>query len=233
MAFADCDGQTSETPENRSLLGIRPRSLSIRERPSNEVAPVEPVGEYAWEEYVSTWRVGDKLNCPPLVFEPESFDEFDAVGASIQMYQALYGQLAGGNLIPGHLGGALKICTISDASILGEKNCISVATNALLFLRSEVLRSHESGAYVYGRGAWASIGSDLPRGMVEGVPNAFKIADGLYQRGPDNWAEFSSFRREGAYVEEDLRPGESEYARRPLKWNVIKAKFIRDMRTTS
>ena len=63
--------------------------------------------------------------------------------------------------------------------------------------------------------------------------SAFKIADGLYLRVPDNWAEFASFRLEGIDVEADVRPGESEYARHPLKRNVIKAKFLRDMRTTS
>ena len=69
--------------------------------------------------------------------------------------------------------------------------------------------------------------------MVEGALSAFNIADGLYLRVPDNWAEFASFPREGVDGEADLGPGESEYARRPLKWHVIKDRFLRDMRTTT
>ena len=55
-----------------------------------------PDGGYAWEPYVSAWRVCDKLNFPPLVFDPESFDEFDAVVSSIRKYQALCDQLSAG-----------------------------------------------------------------------------------------------------------------------------------------
>ena len=138
----------------------------------------EPAGRYAWEPYVSTWRVSDRLNCPPLAFEPESFDEFDAVDASLQRYQALYDQIATTELNQPTLVDALKICALAQASLPSEKNCISLATKALLFLRSEVLRAHESGAYVYGKGAWTAIGSDLPHGMVEGALNAFKFAEG-------------------------------------------------------
>ena len=190
-------------------------------------------GGYAWDPYVSAWRVRDKLNCPPLVFEPESLDEFDAVVSSIRKYQALYGQLSAGVLNQGRLRGATKICAVSEASIPSERNCISVATKVFLFLRSGALRAHESGAYVYRRGAWTSIGSDLPRDMVDGVLSAFKVADGLYLRGPESWGEFAPFFREWVDGEEDVCPDESEYARHPAKWGVVKAKFLRDMRTKS
>ena len=193
----------------------------------------EPAGGYAWEPYVSTWRVSDKLNCPPLAFEPESFDEFDAVDESVRRYQVLYDQIATAELSHPRIVDALKICAIAQASLPSEKNCISLATKALLFLRSEVLRAHESGAYVYGKGAWTAIGSDLPHGMVEGVLNAFKFAEGLLLRGPESWEEFARFCGDGVDVQEDACPDESEYTRRPTKWNVAKAKFLRDMRTTS
>ena len=66
-------------------------------------------------------------------------------------------------------------------------NCISVAAKALLLLRSEVLRTHESGSYVCGVGSWASIGPGLLRGVAEGAPSAFKVAEGVYLRCPEIW----------------------------------------------
>ena len=63
--------------------------------------------------------------------------------------------------------------------------------------------------------------------------SAFKFAEGLYIRGPERWGEFARFCLEWIDAEEDVRPDESEYARHPAKWGVVKAKFLRDMRTTS
>ena len=63
--------------------------------------------------------------------------------------------------------------------------------------------------------------------------SAVKISGDLYLRGPDNLDGFARFSREWIGGGEDECPGESEYARHPLNWNVIKAKFLRDMRTTT
>ena len=107
------------------------RAESGREHTENKTcaAPnppaAEPVGGYAWEPYVSTRRVSEKLNCPPLVFVSESFDEFDAVEASVRRYQALYDQIANRDLNHQRIADAENMRSI--ASIATEREELHLA----------------------------------------------------------------------------------------------------------
>ena len=165
---------------------------------AGSVAPSPYNPPDSWDMYIADWRRVDQELRPAISLVPELINSGNSVGKAIQRYRDLFGELTEGRHLTKEYEVAAKMCAAAILSRTSERNCVSTSTKILQFLRGSVVSAHESGAYLYDRGAWASRGPDLPQSMIVDILNAFKLDGRWLADGPGSWGEFVDYFEEKA-----------------------------------